>query len=165
MATEPLALPVPLSSLATDQGQWPWNRPPEYPDPTNFVEEIEKKLELKPEVLEDILDMLLVGATVEDVVNTIAITAFMKGKLSPDGAEIAKIPLSALILDYAIKNNVDAKVFSSLPSDQAEEKALDKLDLIKEFNPRLYEGIQEEINMQEQQLEEGESPSFMKMEE
>jgi len=165
MATEPLALPIPLSSLTTDQGQRAWNRPPDYPDPTNFVEEIEKKLDSNPEALEDILDMLIIGATIEDVVNTIAITAFTQGKLTADGAEIAKIPLAALILDYAIKNNVEAKVFSSLPSDQAEEKALDKLDLMQQFNPRLYEGMKEEINMQEKQLEEDDAASFMNMEE
>mgnify|MGYP005821208963 FL=1 len=161
MATDPFRLPIPL---ATDEGQWAWNRPPDYPDPSDFVQELEDKLRSKQEVLEDILDMLIVGATVEDIVNTISLTAFTQGKLAPDAAEVAKLPLAALIIELAMENNVEAKIFSSLPTDADQEKTLDKLDLMQEFNPRLYKGIQEELDTQMKEQEDVDPSSFMNME-
>ena len=103
---DPFRRPIPLQSLTDETGQWMWNRPPEYADVDDFVDAIEKKLTTDETARDDILDMLLIGATVEDVVNTLALAAFSQGKITPDAAEIAKVPIAAMILQMAIDKEI-----------------------------------------------------------
>ena len=162
---DPFRQPIPLQSLADESGQWAWNKPPEYTDPIDFVEVVEEKLLSNKIAREDILDMMVIGATVEDVVNTIAIAAFSQGKISPDVAELAKVPLAAVILDIAEEANVPVTIFSSSPKDQELEKDINKINLLRETNPEMLSAIEQGVNQEVQQREvEEQDKSFIKME-
>lgn len=75
---DPFARPLPMQSLATEEDNWMWNKPPQHADYKDFVEAIEEKLTSDKQAREEVLDMLFIGATIEDTVNTIATLAFQK---------------------------------------------------------------------------------------
>ena len=158
---DPFRRPIPLQSLTDETGQWMWNRPPEYADVDDFVDAIEEKLTTNETARDDILDMLLIGATVEDVVNTLALAAFSQGKITPDAAEIAKVPLAAMILQMAIDKEVPVKIFSDFPEDREYEKDVDKLSLLSQINPEGFKAIEEGLN---QEVDIEEEQSFIDME-
>tara|TARA_Y100000004_G_scaffold87032_1_gene97540 strand:+ start:4318 stop:4827 length:510 start_codon:yes stop_codon:yes gene_type:complete len=161
---DPFNRPVPLQSLANEsEGQWMWNRPPEYPDPMDFVLALEEKLNNNEVAKDKILDMLLIGATIEDVVNTTALAAFSQGKLNPDAAEIAKLPLATMIMDMAEEAGIEFKIFSSTPQDKEFSDDIDKLNLIRETNPEMFNKLTNEKDIELEEEEEKIS-SFMKME-
>ena len=89
MSSDPFSRPIPMQSLTSETGQWGWNRPPQFAKVEDFVDSVEKKLSNK-RAKEDILDMFIIGATVEDVVNTLSISAVTQGKITPDAAELSK---------------------------------------------------------------------------
>tara|TARA_R100000742_G_C4258444_1_gene76319 strand:- start:162 stop:656 length:495 start_codon:yes stop_codon:yes gene_type:complete len=159
---DPFRRPIPLQSLTDETGQWMWNRPPEYADVDDFVDAIEEKLTTNETARDDILDMLMIGATVEDVVNTLALAAFSQGKITPDAAEIAKVPLAAMILQMAIDKEIPVKIFSDFPEDREYEKDVDKLSLMSQVNPEGFKALEEGLN-QEVDIQE-EEQSFMDME-
>ena len=159
---DPFRRPIPLQSLTDETGQWMWNRPPEYADVDDFVDAIEKKLTTDETARDDILDMLLIGATVEDVVNTLALAAFSQGKITPDAAEIAKVPIAAMILQMAIDKEIPVKIFSDFPEDREYEKDVEKLSLMSQVNPEGFKAVEEGLN-QEVDIQE-EEQSFMNME-
>lgn len=159
---DPFRRPIPLQSLTDETGQWMWNRPPEYADVDDFVDAIEKKLTTDETARDDILDMLMIGATVEDVVNTLALAAFSQGKITPDAAEIAKVPIAAMILQMAIDKEIPVKIFSDFPEDREYEKDVEKLSLMSQVNPEGFKALEEGLN-QEVDIQE-EEQSFMDME-
>ena len=159
---DPFRRPTPLQSLTDETGQWGWNKPPEYADVDDFVDAIEEKLTTNETARDDILDMLLIGATVEDVVNTLALAAFSQGKITPDAAEIAKVPLAAMILQMAIDKEIPVKIFSDFPEDKEYEKDVEKLSLMSQVNPEGFKALEEGLN-QEVDIQE-EEQSFMDME-
>jgi len=159
---DPFRRPIPLQSLTDETGQWMWNRPPEYADVDDFVDAIEEKLTTNETARDDILDMLMIGATVEDVVNTLALAAFSQGKITPDAAEIAKVPLAAMILQMAIDKEIPVKIFSDFPEDREYEKDVEKLSLMSQVNPEGFKALEEGLN-QEVDIQE-EEQSFIDME-
>jgi len=164
MSSDPFSRPIPMQSLTSETGQWGWNRPPQFAKVEDFVDSVEKKLSNK-RAKEDILDMFIIGATVEDVVNTLAISAVTQGKITPDAAELSKLPIAALLVDMAVKEDVPVKVFSETDNDRDNQRTHDKLKLLYQTKPELFEVAQKELSkraaMQEaEEKEEG----FMKME-
>ncbi len=160
---DPFRRPIPLQSLADETGQWGWNRPPEYADVDDFVDAIEKKLTTDETAKDDILDMLLIGATIEDVVNTLALAAFTQGKITPDAAEIAKVPIAALILKMTMDADMAVEIFSDRPRDREYEKDVDKLSLLMQTNPEAFNAIEEGLKQQKIEDQNTEE-SFMEME-
>lgn len=153
--TDPLGRPVPLQSLATeDAGQWKWNKPPQYADFKEFVEAFEERVEGDETIRDDMLDMLIVGATIEDIVNTVALAAFTEGKVTPDAAELAKPAIATFLIELAMDNEVPFKVFSSLPSDKDLDKTVDKITLMKQTNPEGFKAGMEDFNQQAMQEQE-----------
>ena len=159
---DPFRRPLPLQSLTDETGQWGWNRPPEYADVDDFVDAIEKKLTTDKTARDDILDMLMIGATIEDVVNTLVLAAFTQGKITPDAAEIAKVPIAAMLLQMAIDAEITVKIFSDFPEDREYEKDVEKLSLMSQVNPEGFKALEEGLN-QEVDIQE-EEQSFMDME-
>ena len=165
--TDPFARPLPMQSLATEEDNWMWNKPPQYADYKDFVEAIEDKLTSDNQVSEEVLDMLFIGATIEDTVNTIATLAFSEGKVTPDGAELAKLPLAAMLMDMAQEEGITVTVFSKMPQDTEAQETHNKLKLMQQVNPEGFEaaqsGLKEQI-AQEAADGEGNKKSFLKME-
>ena len=164
---DPFARPIPMQSLATEEDNWAWNKPPQYADYKDFVEAIEEKLTSDKQAREEVLDMLFIGATIEDTVNTIATLAFSEGKVTPDGAELAKLPLAAMLMDMAQEEGVTVTVFSKMPQDTEAQETHNKLKLMQQVNPEGFEaaqsGLKEQI-AQEAADGEGNKKSFLKME-
>lgn len=160
---DPFRRPTPLQSLTDDTGQWAWNRPPEYADVDDFIDAIENKLTNDEIAKNDILDMFLIGATIEDVVNTIALSAFSQGKVTPDAAEIAKVPLAAMFLQMAIEADIPVQMFSDVPENREYEKDVEKLSLMMQTNPKAFNKIDEGIKQQKME-EQNTEESFIDME-
>tara|TARA_R110002020_G_scaffold41645_3_gene122647 strand:- start:211 stop:714 length:504 start_codon:yes stop_codon:yes gene_type:complete len=159
---DPFNRPVALQSLANEsEGQWAWDRPAQYADPMDFILAFEEKLKSNEFAKDKILDMLLIGATIEDVVNTTALAAFSQGKLNPDAAEIAKLPLATMIMDMAKEAGIEFKIFSSTPQDKEFSDDIDKLNLLREVNPEMFSKL---TNQKAIEDEEESISSFMKME-
>ena len=167
---DPFARPLPMQSLATEEDNWMWNKPPQYADYKDFVEAIEDKLEGDKKAKEDIMDMLFIGATIEDVVNTISTVAFSEGKVTPDAAELAKLPIALMLMDIANEEGVTVKIFSQTPNDFEAEEINNKLQLMQQFNPEGFEAAQKGINQQASLERDDEisnkksKESFLKME-
>tara|TARA_R110000765_G_scaffold203098_1_gene308286 strand:+ start:326 stop:847 length:522 start_codon:yes stop_codon:yes gene_type:complete len=164
---DPFARPLPMQSLATEEDNWAWNKPPEYADYQDFVESLKDKLTSDEVAKEEILDMLFIGATLEDVVNTIATLAFSEGKITPDAAELAKFPLAVFILDLAMKEDVAVKIFSQTPQDTEAQDMNNKLMLMNDLNPEGFEDIKSNLKekVSKDKLDSEESKeSFLKME-
>ena len=168
MASDPFARPLPMQSLATEQeGQWKWNKPPQYADFRDFVEAFEKKVEDSKILQEDFLDMFLIGATIEDVVNTISLTAFTEGKVTPDAAELSKAAIAVFLIDLAMKNKVPVTIFSETPAQNNLKKTSDKIKLMKSTNPEGFAAGMEDFNREQMQSQSSEAVgtnSFMDME-
>ena len=160
---DPFRRPIPLQSLTDETGQWAWNKPPQYADVDDFIDAIENKFQTDERAKDDILDMFLIGATIEDVVNTLALAAFTEGKVTPDAAEISKPPIAAMLLQMAMDAGVEVEVFSENPRNTEYEKDVDKLSLLMQTNPKVFEAMEQGI---EQQKEEdiNKEQSFMEME-
>jgi|TARA_R110001583_G_scaffold158861_1_gene310695 hypothetical protein len=167
---DPFARPLPMQSLATEEDNWMWNKPPQYADYEEFVASLKEKLESDKKAREDIMDMLFIGATIEDVVNTISTVAFSEGKVTPDAAELAKLPIALMLMDIANEEGVTVKIFSQTPNDFEAEEINNKLQLMQQFNPEGFEAAQKGINQQASLERDDEisnkksKESFLKME-
>tara|TARA_R110000772_G_scaffold126652_1_gene233733 strand:+ start:1655 stop:2188 length:534 start_codon:yes stop_codon:yes gene_type:complete len=167
---DPFARPLPMQSLATEEDNWAWNKPPEYADYEEFVASLKEKLEGNKKAKEDIMDMLFIGATIEDVVDTICTVAFSEGKVTPDGAELAKLPIALMLMDTAKEEGITVKIFSQTPNDFEAEEINDKLQLMQQFNPEGFDaaqkGIDEQVSFEkDDEISNKENKeSFLKME-
>ena len=165
MTTDPFRRPIPLQSLTDETGQWAWNEPPEYANVDDFIDELDNRFKSEEEARIDILDLFTVGVTVEQVVNTIAITGFSKGKITPDAAALAKGPLAVILLDRALDNEVAFQIFNSMPEDKQFEKNVNKLELMSELNPDGFEALKKGLDDQvAEENQEEKNNSFIKME-
>ena len=129
----------------------------------DFIDAIENKLTRDEIAKDDILDMFLLGATIEDVVNTIALSAFSQGKVTPDAAEIAKVPLAAMFIKLCMDADIPVELFSDKPENREYEKDVDKLALMMQTNPEAFKKIDEGIK-QQQMEEQNSEESFIDME-
>ena len=159
----PLAAP-PGTGLTDEPGRWPWEKPPVYSDPDDAIDYLEERIS-EEATEESMMKMLLAGITIEELVDQVAFKWFMAGFYSPDVAELAKVPLAAVILDIAEEANVPVTIFSSSPKDQELEKDINKINLLRETNPEMLSAIEQGVNQEVQQREvEEQDKSFIKME-
>ncbi len=162
--------PPPGHSLTDEPGKWPWEKPTQYSDPKEAMEFVVDKLE-EPENEENFLRLMLGGAPIEAIVNTICFGGFTEGQWTPDIAELLKIPLTLHFIGLAMENKIPATVFNIDPEKQKENRLIpDEQVMIsmKKERPDMYEAIMgatEELIEDEDQQEEPQEASMMNMEE
>lgn len=166
----PLAAP-PGHSLTGVPGKWPWERPPEFSNPDDVIDNIIEKFE-NGGGKDDLAKMMLAGVTVEELVNQISFKGFMNGKFSPDVAELIKPAMAIYLMGLADDAGFEPQLFVNDPeqsADQISDEAF--FNIMKQRNPQLHADMIEEMNRskrmpsdsprtpQQQQPE----PSFMQM--
>ena len=152
---DPFAYAPPGHSLTQDNSRWPWGKPPRDVDPEVALSRALDGLE-KPDVMEEMTKLLLVGVSVEALVEGFLLQGFQEGKFTPDIAVLIKPVLALMIGEMA----EDAKItFRMFENDNAGQEG--KMDertffrMMKENNPRMFDFIREKVNSQ---IREGNAP-------
>ena len=151
---DPFSAPPAGYSLTQPEGKWPWESSPTYVTVDESYEAILSRIKV-PEERMDLLNLMDAGVPIETLVRTITFTAFSKGLMTPDVAEIVNVTLSVYLLIEAQKAGITPRFNNntkreSIPYD-------DILNIMSELNPDRY--------MEYMQGEEEEMPSNDKKEE
>ena len=141
----PIAAP-PGHSLTGVPGRWPWERPPEFANPDDVIDNIIDKFE-SGGGKEDLAKMMLAGITVEELVNQISFKGFMNGKFSPDVAELIKPAMAVYLMGLADDAGFEPNLFVNDPEmtrDQLDDLTFFKI--MRQRNPQLHADMIEEMN-------------------
>jgi len=147
---------IPGQSLTDEPKNFPWERSPEYSDPTEAARFELKKLN-RPEVLDSVLALLQTGFPIIPLAETIKTNSQAEGLYNPDiGLLIAPVIIQQLVstaedagLDYVMGDEVDEeemsdkederidamlkkKVTKMLSEDPSDELISDALDFLSE---------------------------------
>lgn len=147
-------------SLTDAPGQNSYEKPPQLSDPEKAFDWVANKIQ-QPEVEDNFLKLMLGGAPIEAIVNTIAFAGFTQGMWTPDVAEIIKMPLSMHFIGLAIENKIPATVFNEDPETTMESNQIsdkDTLNMMEENRPDMYNDLMVELQDSERgtmQTEEG----------
>jgi hypothetical protein len=153
--TDPFAYAPPGHSLTQDNSRWPWGKPPRDADPEVALSRALDGLE-KPDVQEEMMKLLMVGVSVEVLVEGYLLQAFQEGKFSPDVAVLIKPVLGLMIAEMAEDQNVPFRMFEN--DDVREEGKMDEktfFRMMKDNNPRMFDFVREQVN---QKIREGVAP-------
>ena len=136
--------PPPGHSLTDEPGKWPWENPPQFTDPKEAYDFIISKAE-EPVNEENFVRLLLSGATVEAITNTITFGGFTGGFFSVDVAELLKTPIALHFIGLAAENNIPAQVFNTNPEQEKEDRLIpdeEVLDNMKRNRPDMFEALE-----------------------
>jgi hypothetical protein len=127
--------PVPGESLTTEPGNSPWERPPQFVNPSDAVEFVWKQI-TKPANMYSALTLMKQGVPVEAVAKVILFTGFVEGKWTPDVAMLIAKPVVAIIAGLAKAAQVDTKLMMKDRSpSKVIEGMLGKQALSRAFKP------------------------------
>jgi len=137
----------PGHSLTNDNKQWPWGRPPQHANPNDALDELIKSLE-KPQRQKEMFKLLMVGVSVEAMVEGLAFKNFQDGKFTPDVAMLLKAPLALFIANLAEEEGIPYRLFENEnPETRGEMSDQTFLQLMLTNNPRMFDAMQETVNM------------------
>lgn len=145
-AKDPLAAPIPGSSLTMDNSRWAWGNPPQLVDPEIVLDKAMDFLE-QPKNKEEIIKLLLAGVSIESLVEGYMIQGFQEGKFSIDVGLLIKTPLALYIAEIAEEETIPYRLFES--EDELEKgtmKEEDFFQLMKANNPAMFGFMRETIN-------------------
>jgi len=140
---DPFNRAVPGYSLTQEPGTWPWEKPPKMTHPAEVVDSIIDRFE-EPDTQEELLNMMISGISIEELVNVFAIHGIDRGMYTPDVAEIIKGPLSYYLLGLAAENNVPVKFFGNEEEYRKRKRGMSEsqlLSVMKRRNPEAYEAL------------------------
>lgn len=138
----------PGHSLTQDNSRWPWGKPPRDVDPEVALERAIAGLK-KPKVRGELMKLLMVGVSVEVLVEGFLLQGFQEGKFTPDVAVLIKPALGLFIADMAEDEDVPYRLFEN--DDAMDEGEMDDetfFRMMKENNPRMFEFVNEKVNAQ-----------------
>lgn len=133
-------------SLTQDNSQWPWGQPAKYADPDAALEDSIKKL-MKPRNKEELFKLLMVGVSIEVIIEGIIFTGFQEGMFTPDVGLLMKPSLALVIADMAEEENIPYRLFEN--DDAETEGTMDDetfLRMMQQNNPRMFNMIREQAN-------------------
>lgn len=153
----------PGHSLTEDNSKWPWGRPPEMVDPDDALDALVDRL-TEPRRKKEMMKLLMVGVSVEVIVEGIIFTAFRDGRFTPDVGLLLKGPLGILIADMAEEENVPYRLFENdneLEKDEMDDETFARM--MKENNPQMFQYIRENLNAAIRAGSAPQEPNFMSM--
>ena len=133
-------------SLTDDNSRWPWGRPPQNTDPNKVLDKMIDAFQ-KPRSRGEMLKLLMVGVSIEVLVEGIIFTGFRDGKFTPDVGLLLKGPLAIMIADIAEQENVPYRMFEN--DNPLEEKEMDDetfMRMMKQNNPRMFAEVREVLD-------------------
>jgi hypothetical protein len=153
----------PGHSLTEDNSKWPWGRPPEMADPDDALDALVDRL-TEPRRKKEMMKLLMVGVSVEVIVEGIIFTAFRDGRFTPDVGLLLKGPLGILIADMAEEENVPYRLFENdneLEKDEMDDETFARM--MKENNPQMFQYVRENLNAAIRAGNAPQEPNFMSM--
>ena len=100
-----------------------------------------------PHVREEMMKLLMVGASVEALVEGYLFQAFQEGGFSPDVGLLIKGPLAMYIASVAEDENVPYRLFENddaLTEDEMDDKTF--FTMMRDNNPAMFAYVSETIN-------------------
>lgn len=143
---DPFAAPPPGHSLTQDNSRWAWGQAPKHSDPEVVLEEIVEKLS-QPKTRQETMKLLLVGISVEVIVEGTITQGFQEGAFSLDTGLLIKPALGIFIADMAEEEGIPYRLFEK--DDPESEGTMDDetfLRMMKDNNPQMFSYIQEAVN-------------------
>ena len=118
--------PIPGQSLAGDKemGAYPWENPPDFPDPDEFYEFTVDKLLNDEENLMNVVKLVEMEIPVNTIADGILMNSFMMGQITPQVAIISKDPIIELLMVIAQEAGVQP-VLSDPSVSRTEETQID----------------------------------------
>ncbi|MAL44379.1 MAG: hypothetical protein CME98_10260 [Hyphomonas sp.] len=145
-AKDPFATAPPGHSLTLDNSRWPWGQPPRHVDPEVVLQEAVDALE-QPRQQTELMKLLMVGVSVEALVEGYLIQGFQEGRFTPDVAVLIKGPLALTIAGMAEEEGIPYRFFENndeLASDEMDDRTF--FSMMKENNPQMFAVIKEKMN-------------------
>ena len=145
-AKDPFAVAPPGHSLTQDNSRWPWGQPQRDVDPEAVLKKAVNSLDV-PHVREEMMKLLMVGASVEALVEGYLFQAFQEGGFSPDVGLLIKGPLAMYIASVAEDENVPYRLFENedaLTEDEMDDKTF--FSMMRDNNPGMFAYVSESIN-------------------
>ena len=155
-ALDPLNRMPPGHSLTGSQGKWAWEKPPRFVDPEEAIDFIIDKLE-EPSVESDMLNLMVAGISIEEIVETVAIGGFATGNYTPDVAEIIKAPIAMYLAGLAVENEIPPKMFNTetgMPPVKENVTEGQVLNIMQDREPERIDAINMAIDEQDQAIKE-----------
>jgi|TARA_R100000482_G_C5106603_1_gene138332 hypothetical protein len=143
---DPFAYAPPGHSLTQDNSRWPWGKPPRDADPEVALKRALDGLE-EPSVKEEMMKLLMVGVSVEVLVEGFLLQGFQEGKFTPDVALLMKPVLGLMIAEMAEDEGVPFRLFEN--DDAMDEGKMDDTTffrMMRDNNPRMFEFVREKVN-------------------
>ena len=163
-AKDPNAVAPPGHSLTQDNERWPWGKPPQVTDPSVAFDEAVNSLE-QPRVRKEMMKLLIVGASVEALVEGYILQAFHEGRFMPDVGMLIKPMLALYIANEAEEEDIPYRFFEN--ENQLEEGEMDDqtfFRMMKQNNPRMFTFVSDKINKSIRRgFSEEEQQNFMGM--
>lgn len=166
-AKDSFAMAPPGHSLTIDNERWPWGQPQERVDPQTVLDKAVDSLDV-PAVREEMMKLLMVGASVEALVEGYIFQAFQEGGFSPDIGLIIKGPLAMYIASVAEEENIPYRLFENedaVTKDEMDDQTF--FAMMRENNPAMFAYVSETINegiRRGQMPQPREEENFMTME-
>lgn len=145
-AKDQFAVAPPGHSLTEDNSKWAWGKPPKYVDPDVVIDRAIESLK-QPSIKEEMMKLLIVGASVEVLVEGYIMQGFQEGRFNPDVGLLIKGPLSLYIANMAEEAGIPYRLFEN--SDALEEGKMNDetfFRMMQDNNPEMFNFVRETIN-------------------
>jgi hypothetical protein len=136
----------PGHSLTQDNQQWPWGQAPKHVDPEVVLDRAIDQLS-QPKIKGELMKLLIVGASVESLVEGFVFQSFSEGKFSPDVGQLIKGPLSIVLAGMAEEEGIPYRLFendNALEADEMDDETFFRM--MKQNNPSMFAYVNEQIN-------------------
>jgi len=154
-AKDPFAAPIPGHSLTEDNTKWAWGNPQKVVDPEKALTQAIRGVK-SPKLQLEMVKLLMVGTSVEVLVEGYLLQAFHEGRFGPDVGLLIKAPLALYIASIAEEANIPYRFFEN--DDAMQKGVMDDetfLRMMKRNNPSMFRFIKEQVN---KGIREGSSP-------
>ena len=106
------AVAPPGYGLTSDNSRWPWGNPPNVVDPKQALDEAIASLE-KKKTKRELMKLLMVGASIESLVEGYIFQKFSDGGFNPDVGLLIKAPLAMYIANMAEEESIPYRFFEN----------------------------------------------------
>jgi|TARA_R110002072_G_scaffold240075_1_gene398160 hypothetical protein len=145
-AKDPLAMAPAGYGLTVENERWPWGQPPREVNPEVALKAAIDSLEIR-QTRDEMMKLLMVGASVEALVEGYIFQAFQEGRFMPDVGLMIKGPLAMYIANMAEENSVPYRFFEN--DDALTEGEMDDTTffaMMQENNPAMFAYVAETLN-------------------
>ena len=165
-AKDDFAPAPPGYGLTQDNQRWPWGQPPQDADPSIVLDKAIAAVSNKA-AKREMFKLLVVGVSVEVIVEGYIFQGFSEGKFSPDVGLMIKGPLGIAIAGMADEEGIPYRFFENdnqLDANEMNDETFFRM--MKENNPQMFSYVNEQINggiRQGYAPQEPEEENFMTM--